>query len=61
MIPKSSAIWRPGNAVCLARRKKSPDSWSSTTNASGEWASQPCSRALASSSWYVSGPKPGWL
>ena len=42
VMPKSSAISRPGNAVCLARRKKSPDSWSSTMNAIGEWASQPC-------------------
>ena len=50
VMPNSSAICRPGNVVCRARRKKSPDSPSSTMYASGEWASQFRSRAAASSS-----------
>ena len=30
VTPKNPAIWRPGNAVFLDRRKNSPASWSST-------------------------------
>ena len=49
VMPNSAAISRPGNVVCRARRKKSPDSPSSTMYASGECASQFRARAAASS------------
>ena len=51
VTPKNSAIWRPGNAVFLDRRKNSPASWSRTMYASGDLASQPRWRVSASCWW----------
>ena len=61
VTPNRSAISRPGKAVSLARRKNSPDSWSSNTSDSGDLASQPCRRTSASRWWYTSPTRPGSL